>query len=153
MTEKITVRRAVLADEEQLMVLCRMLHEENGIFNRDDVIVREAIHDALTQKRGVIGVIGPSHALEGAIFLTIGHVWYTREPHLEELFNFVHPDFRKSDRAKMLIDFAKMLAGNDIKLIIGVLSTIRTEAKVRLYERRLGPRAGAFFIYNNVTEH
>ena len=150
---EIVVRRATLEDEAQILALCHMLHAENGLFNMDDNIVRETVHDALIQKSGVIGVIGPSDALEGVIFLTIGRFWYTREPHLEELFNFVHPDFRRSERSKKLIDYAKMLAGDDIKLVIGVMSGIRTEAKVRLYERRLGPRFGAFFVYNHGSEH
>jgi hypothetical protein len=41
-------------------------------------------------------------------------------------------------------------------LVIGVISNIRTEAKIKLYERRL-PKAGAFFVYNReyarIDEH
>jgi GNAT superfamily N-acetyltransferase len=97
--------------------------------------------------RGFIGVIGSVGALEAAIMLTVGSTWYSEEINLDEHFNFVDPAHRQSNHAKALISFAKHCASEaGIRLVIGVLSTKRTAAKIRLYERQLTP-AGAFFVY------
>lgn len=101
--------------------------------------------------RGLIGVIGQKR-LEGAIMLSFGSTWYSEEINMEEYLNFVDPDHRNSNHAKTLISYAKhmvdqlRLTYQDLKLMIGVLSTNRTAAKVRLYERQL-TAAGAFFCY------
>ena len=63
------------------------------------------------------------------------------------LFRSVHPDHRKSDKAKQLMQFSKTASeGLSLDLTISVLSTDRTAAKVRLYQRQF-ENAGAFFLY------
>jgi len=160
MTSPSIVRLARPEDEASLMEMCRLLHQENGVFSMDDDLVLAVLRRAFERQGVIIGVIGPEHALEGVICLVIGSFWYSRQPHLEELFNFVHPEHRRSDHAKALIEFAKQCSSESAPLVIGVISNERTEAKVRLYERRLGKPAGAFFLYPNhnspaqpVTEH
>lgn len=102
--------------------------------------------------RGIIGVIGPIGALEAAIMLSFGSPWYSDEITLDEHLNFVDPAHRSSNHAKTLIAYAKHMVDQirplhpEFKLVIGVLSTVRTAPKVRLYERQLTP-AGAFFVY------
>ena len=87
--------------------------------------------------------------LEGMICLVPDQLWYSSDWFLNEVFNFVHPDFRRSTRAKGLIAFAKNISDEmNLPLILGVVSNYRTEAKVKLYERQF-PKAGAFFMYNN----
>lgn len=149
MTSASVVRTATREDEGGLMDMCRLLHSENGIFPLDEELVRDMLHRAFNRGGGLIGVIGEKDKLEGMIYLHISNYWYSREVYLEELFNFVHPDHRRSHHAKALIDFAKKCAGGDtgVRLLIGVVSNIQTQAKVRLYERQLGPPAGAFFLY------
>lgn len=143
-----TVRLATREDEEDLMNLCRELWEENGMFSMSDDLVRMMLHRAFSKQGGIIGVIGEKGKLEGCISIILGTLWYSTEWHLEELFNYVRPQFRKSDRAKQLIQFAKKMSDEvGIPLIIGVISNERTEAKVRLYERQLHKPAGAFFVY------
>lgn len=159
MTSPSVVRLAKPEDEAAVFELCRILHKENGQFPMDDGLVRDALHKAFNKQGAILGLIGEQDKLEGMIYLSIDRYWYTRHPHLGEVFNFVHPDHRKSDHAKALIEFAKACATPAAPLVIGVISNDRTEAKVRLYERRLGKSAGAFFIYpprdhsENVTEH
>lgn len=104
-----------------------------------------------TGPRGLIGVIGEKK-LEGAIMLSFGSPWYSDELTMDEFLNFVDPDHRCSNHANTLIDYAKHMVDQirikhpSFKLVIGVLSTKRTAAKVRLYERKLTP-SGAFFTY------
>ena len=148
MTSSSVVRLATPEDESAIFELCKMLHAENGLFPMDDDLVREIMMKGIEKKGGILGVIGPvGGPLEGIIYMIISNFWYSRKPHLEELFNYVPPEYRKSNHAKALIDFAKKCANDDIRLVIGVVSNTRTEAKVRLYERRLGKPAGAFFVY------
>ena len=131
------------------MGLCRMLHSENGQHNRNDDKVRGMVRRALCHQGGIIGVIGEGDNLKGCILLLIDPVWYSDEYQLLELFNFVHPDHRKSAYAKELIEFGKKCADElHIDLMIGVLSNIRMEAKVRLYGRLL-EKGGEFFIHRS----
>lgn len=142
------VRIAVPSDEEAIMTLCRMLHEENGQFSMSESKVRDGLQQAFNRLGGLIGVIDGPVGLEGVILLNIGQIWYSDDWMLEEMFNFVHPDHRRSTHAKRLIQFAKDTADHlKIPLMIGVLSNERTEAKVRLYERML-PKSGAYFVYS-----
>lgn len=147
MTQASVVRLATPADEAELLKLCRLLHEENGLFPMEDDMVLETIQKGINKTGGVIGVIGAPNNLEGMICMEVGNFWYSRQPHLMELFNFVHPDHRRSNHAKALIEFAKKCAGEDVRLVIGIISNERTKAKIKLYERQLGPQAGAFFVY------
>lgn len=81
--------------------------------------------------------------------MQLGSVWYSDQTVLEELSSFVLPEFRRSNNAKDLIDFAKGCAKQiGVPLIIGIVSNHRTQAKVELYRRRLGAPAGAFFLAN-----
>ena len=156
MTSPSIVRPAVPSDKPEVWRLFRLLHSENGLFSISDTKVEYYIDRLLnpgriasddTGPRGFIGVIGPVGALEGCIMLTVGSVWYSEDWTLDEHLNFVDPAHRSSNHAKALIDFAKDCADKvGVRLVIGVLSTKRTAAKVRLYERRLTP-AGCFFIH------
>lgn len=134
----------------------RLLWAENAMFpisdRKVDYYLERLLHPETISKddpgpRGFIGVIGPVGALEGCIMLTLGSVWYSEELSLDEHFNFVDPAHRASNHAKALISYAKACSEKvGIRLVIGVLSTKRTAAKVRLYERQLTP-SGAFFIH------
>jgi GNAT superfamily N-acetyltransferase len=133
-----------------------MLHGENAMFeiseHKVNFYIDRMLNPSLITKddtgpRGFIGVIGPVGALEGCIMLTVGSMWYSEEFTLDEHLNFVDPAHRASNHAKALIGYAKECSDKiGIRLVIGVLSTKRTAAKVRLYERQLTP-AGAFFIH------
>jgi GNAT superfamily N-acetyltransferase len=147
------VRTATSADEEAIMTLCRLLHEENGQFSMSEAKVRDALRQGLERRGGIIGVIDGADGLEAVILMSIGQLWYSDDWMLEEMFNFVHPDHRRSSHAKRLIEYAKECATHlGIPLMIGVLSNHRTEAKVRLYERLL-PKSGAYFIFNGQSAH
>jgi len=96
-----------------------------------------------------MGLIGAPGALEGMIYLLISQLWYTDSLHLEEIFNFVRPEYRKgTTNARALISFAKKCADEaPLPLVIGVISSQQTEAKIRLYRKFLGLPMGAFFVY------
>lgn len=149
MTDFPDVRVAIAADEDAIMELMRLAHEEGGQHPMNEDKVRAILRTCFNRQGGLIGVIGePGKNLRGALVMTICPVWYSDEWQLMELVNFVHADHRKSNYAKQLIKFGKWCADQmTIDLMIGVLTNVRTAAKIRLYERQL-PKAGAFFVYH-----
>jgi GNAT superfamily N-acetyltransferase len=146
------VRLAKPEDEEEIMAICRQLHEENGIFPMSETKVRAKVHECLYQRGGIMGVVGEPGEIEAVICLTLGQAWYSDAWSLEEHFAFVLPNHRGSEDAKELVIFAKACARElGLPLMIGILSNERTAAKVRLYQRQLGAPAGAFFLVGAKT--
>jgi hypothetical protein len=143
------VRIATRDDEPGLIRLLEMMHAESGMFDLDNDAMKQTFARAFNREGGLIGVIGPSNDIQAGLYLLITKFWYTTQDHLEDLFNFVRPDHRKSDYADTLIKFGQDCADKiGIPLILGVLTNRRVEAKVRLYRRRLGVPVGAVFAYN-----
>ena len=159
MTSPSIVRKAIPADRESIWDLFRILHRENGVFNLsenkinwllDRILYPEDISEGDMGVRGFMGVIGPVNKLEGFILITLGSFWYSDDIMLEEYANFVHPDHRKSNHAKVLISYSRHLSDEiGIPLVIGIISNFKTAEKVRFYRRQRLPEAGAFFIYNS----
>jgi hypothetical protein len=145
----VVVRLAVSEDAPSVYAMCRLLHEENGLSPWSEDKVRGTIGGALAGKGAIIGVIGPRGAPVAMIHLRIASMWYSDDVQLEDRGTFVHPDHRHSTHAKDLLEFAKTAATElGVPLVIGILSTEKTEQKIRLYRRRLGKPAGAFFLWN-----
>lgn len=151
MTEKPSnVRIALPKDDLAIFdILRNKLYYENGAFSVDDEKSMRTIQTATKGQGGIIGIIdGKNGEIAGTIGMQLGQFWYSSDWHIEEYWNFVHPSYRKSEYAKNLIDFAKWCAEQmGLILNVGILSTERTEAKQRLYQRRLQP-AGMFFFHN-----
>ena len=149
--EPCTVYGATSDDLPEIMRLLRIMHKESGLFELDEECAREMFLRALRDKEGVIGVIrGDGAEIKALLFMIITRFWYTTKFHLEEILNFVAPSHRRSNYADALIRYAQHTADElKIPAVIGVLTNSRMEAKVRLYRRRLGMPAGAFFVYNS----
>jgi len=156
------VRAATAADKKEIWRLFRLLHKENGLSSMSERKVDYYIDRLLNPEniraddagpRGLIGVIGTSEHLEGAIMLAFGSQWYSDEITLDEYLNFVDPAHRASNHAKTLIRYAKHMVDQlqpaypTMRLIIGVLSSIRTRHKVRFYEGVFGTPCGSFWAY------
>lgn len=142
------VRLATLKDGDDIMNLLALMHEENGLFEMDTDAVRDMVNNVLAGKNGIIGVIDGENGLEAAVCLVIDKLWYAKTWCLNDVFNFVAPQHRRSTRAKSLIAFAKNYSDQvGIPLLMGIVSNVRTEAKIKLLERQM-KKAGAFFIYN-----
>lgn len=149
------VRLAKRSDEKQIFDLLMILKTENALFQHDDDCVMETIRVATEQRGGIIGVIEENGRLTGTIGLFLERFWYTKDWHVQEFWNFVHPDFRNSNAetearntyAKDLINFSKWTNEQmGLMLNIGIISTDRTAAKIRLYERQKLIKMGVFFM-------
>jgi hypothetical protein len=155
MANSLGVRIGTPADVHKMMDLALAACDENGFIEPNPAKLLQEIWPALNQEGGLVGIIpGTEDALEGAVLLRVGNMWYSDHEVLEEKAIFIHPDFRsaKGGRARKLCEFSKHVSDSlGVPLIIGVLSNHRTEAKIRLYERQFGKPSGAFFLYNATT--
>ena len=144
------VRYATPEDYPQIIALGEELNAENGHSSIDYDQAEAAIIEAILVKRAMIGVIGDVGKISGIVMLRFASFWNSRDMFLEELFLYVPPEHRKSANAKTLLHFACDTADSlGLPLLIGVLSSIRTKAKLRLYERHLGaPVGGYFFVHD-----
>lgn len=153
--DEVVVRTGVEADMDEVMGLLLKAAAENAVVAPNIEKFAEVVWGALIRKTGICGVIGPvGGKLEGAVLLSMGEMWYSRELILEEKIIFVDPEFRsaKGGRARKLAEFAKLTSQElGLPLAIGVLSTTRTEAKIRLYQRVFGQPAGVYFLYGAKT--
>jgi hypothetical protein len=153
---EIAVRTGTPADVHRAMDLALAACADNGLTNPNPIKLLSEIWAALNLDNGIMGFIG-GDKLEAGILLRVDSMWYSEEKTLLERAIFVHPDFRKSgehkvSRARLLCEFAKNASHQlGLPLVIGILSTQRVDAKVRLYERSFGEPAGAYWLYNGVT--
>ncbi len=142
------VRPAVPADEDKIVSMIKLLHDENGLFPLSEKRVRDYMQRYFRKEGALIGVIGDYGDPIASIYLEIGQPYYSETWFLNEAWNFVHPDHRRSDYAKKLLGWAKDASEKmKLPLMVGIVSNHRTEAKVRLYEKQL-EKAGAFFVWN-----
>lgn len=157
MTSASVVRMAIPSDEESLMELCRMVHAENALMDMDEGKVRNVIQCALYPKRkgnnivSMVPVIGDIGKIEAACFLIVSQMWYSPKWHLEEVFNFVRPEHRRSTHAKKMIEYIKKCSIEAaMPLIVGIISNKDTQRKCDFYDRML-PKVGHYYLFNGVT--
>lgn len=146
------VRVGTPEDIEAIMLMADQGARENGQVPHDMNRVLHEFWPALHLDHGIVGLVGPEDGKpEGCILLKVSKFWYGFEegenarPMLEEKWLFVTSEARaaKGGRARKLCEFAKMTAERmGLPLMIGILSTIRLDAKVRLYERVFGKPTG-----------
>lgn len=161
MTSASVVRAAAPDDKPEVWRLLRLHHAENAIFPLSDRKVEFYVDRALHPERiaaddagprGIVGTIGSTGALEGMVMLVLGSPWYTEAIGMDDCVNFVDPLHRKSNHAAALIAYSKYLVDQvrlghpDFRMLMGIVSSERTAAKVRLYSRQL-ELVGAFFTY------
>lgn len=166
--EEAGIRLAKAADEDALVWAIRQMGQDNewGIRHADgrSLTFSEARTRATVRKAVIpnwnnpdeqawIGIYGPPGEVWGSVYLQEGAPFCSDDRLLYELWNYVLPAHRENANAgRQLIQFATQLAGVlQLPLVIGVMSHIRTAAKMRLYRRVLGPQSkqmGALFLYH-----
>jgi GNAT superfamily N-acetyltransferase len=146
------VRLATKRDESEIFALLCLLHAENAPFsmNRDKVML--GIQYATERKGGIIFVIDEGPRVVATMGMCVAQDWYTDDEYLLERWNFVHPDYRRSDYARKLLEQGKWAhewfktKGKLMPFFCGINSLLRTEAKIRMYARHM-PCIGAYFMY------
>jgi hypothetical protein len=142
------VVKARPSDKEAVIEICKEDWKENGWFSLSVPKLEDTVSRILDKGEGVIGLIRRSE-IEAIMVLNISQFWYSSDYCLEEMLNFVRPQYRRSTNAKDMIQFAKRCSEEiGIPLVIGVTSNERTKPKIELYKRQLGESCGGYFIWN-----
>jgi hypothetical protein len=155
--DPIRVRVGTPADVHEAMEVALLACEENALSRPNPQKLLQDIWSALNLAGGIVGIIGePGGLVEGIVVLRIGSLWYSDDMTIEERAIYVREGYRsaKGGRARKLCEFSMRCSDElGVPLTIGILSSARTEAKVRLYTRALGKPSGAYWIYNGRTGH
>lgn len=150
------IRDATPEDYPHIIAIAEELNEENGHGKVHYPTAEAAIMKGISKDRALIGLIGPVGDIRGIIFVRLAHFWcsHPNDCFLEELFLFVPKPYRKTHNARALLLWGKNAAIEiDVPYFVGALSSIRTKAKLRLYERILGtPVGGYFFVGGNKSK-
>lgn len=161
------VRLAAPEDQDSILEMSRMVHQECGLRTSDnkplplserkvgDLIEKAASRVSPLDPGEVwIGVIDNGTQLEGSVAIAMNNTWYSETPHLVEIWTVVVPEFRKptmfTKNFDMLLDFSKAAAvALKLPLLMGFMSAERQPAKRRLYERSFGVQPyGEYFVFN-----
>jgi hypothetical protein len=154
------VRVATPSDEDQIFALLMMLHAENGIFGVNPTKVRHGIQWATQRRGGIIFCIDEGSRIVATLGLLVTSDWYSDDEYLLERWNYVHPEYRKSNYARKLLEQSKWTSDfftrgalrkgrPPMPFQCGINSFERTEGKVRMYARHM-PCIGAFFMYGQL---
>ena len=153
----VIVRTGTPADMATLMEMAKLGAQENGMVPFDINQIAKEFWPALHLDFGIVGIVGPSDGtIEGAVLLRITTFWYgfkegpQAKPMIEERWLWTHQDYRaaKGGRARKLCEFVKTTSDQlGLPLMIGILSNIRLESKIKLYERVFGKPCGVTWMY------
>lgn len=142
------VRKAGWDDASEVAEMCWQGYIEHNIFVPSRQKIDAMLRRAFDNNGAILGALGPTGHIEGIIYLSIGQFPYTDEWCLDENFNYVRPEFRRSTNAKDMINFGKRCSDElGIPLVIGVVSNERTRPKLELYRRQLGEPVGGYFMH------
>lgn len=122
-------------------------YRENAIYALDLQKACAWLLMGLHRQNSCIGLIRGPKGIEAMCAVYLASYWYSDEYFVEEVFNYVRFDHRRTTHAKHLIQFAKWFAESLGKpLLMGILTTSRLAAKERLYERQI-PKVGSLFLH------
>lgn len=156
-------------DEREIFDVLTRLHEENGMWPMNPMLVEAEIMKATRGSKtepAVIGLLrgGEKKEIEGMVWLLLVSPWYSDWYYWMERLLFVLPEHRRSTHAKRLIAFAKWCADTmtdgvkdaggaqtEVPLMIGIQTFKSLEPKMRLYQRSFN-QVGALFQYRLVPK-
>jgi hypothetical protein len=139
------IRIATGDEMDDIFRICKELHTENGqdYFSFSPDKVKKNLERAFNKERAMVPCIGPKGRIEALGYVSIEQFAWSDDWHISEWFNYVLPDFRKSQHAKALLTWEKNAADSmGVVLFIGVVSNVRLAAKLRLYRRVFGEGLG-----------
>ena len=155
------VRLAVREDEDELLAIAREVHPVSALRSpdgsplpMDEDMVRGELRRAIEQDRSnlpsFIGVVGEYGDLHASIYLSCELTWYSPLPVLGDRWIYVRPQYRRSNLAAALLDFAKGAAtAARLPLVVSHMTVGREAAKSRLFRRHFGNPVGAFFVHSD----
>lgn len=155
------VRLAAPADENALLELCRLRHQETAWPTANGQVAtfapekaRATIQRAILINRNHpdagqswIGAIGTPELMEAAAYVTVTSPFDSDALYLTVLWNFVAPEYRKHSHAAHLLTFAKSFS-RVLQMPLLLEASQQEAAKSRIIERSLSCKPyGAVFVY------
>ncbi len=140
---------ADIGDEEPLMHLLRLRHQEERTGPFDQASARGVLQRGLLCQGAMIGVIRRGALVEASIGVYVSKYWDTDQLHLEPFWSYVLPPYRKGYYARDLIQFGKWVSQR-MRLPLVIQATANDEEgryKVELYGRKL-PKWGETFLFD-----
>ena len=139
------LRAAVPEDEDAIVALLHVAHAEVPFGRWDEGSARATVRGCIAN--GVV-ILSLSHDRPvGTLGMCPSTFWWSDEPILQEKWVFVHPQHRRAPHARALLKLARETArGAGMPLLIGVMSSIRTTGKVKLFMGEFGAPIGASFL-------
>jgi hypothetical protein len=135
-------------DEEPIMNLLREMHAEEAVEPVDELKVLLTLRRLLYRDGGIVGIIRSGRDIEGTIGLSLDEVWYSSSQHINKLWLFVPPKYRKTPHAKSCMEFGRWYSDQvGVPLMSGEVCTKGTEKRVELVGRQM-PTLGRLFVYN-----
>jgi hypothetical protein len=140
------IRIANPGEDDSIFSILSDFHAENGVFSLCERKVRERIAQGLAAKGdAVILVIDGNDEIAASVGLGMGEAWYTEEWSINEYWFYVRPAYRHSHFDQDLVNTIQALSDRwKLAGTVGVTSTHRTEAKMRLFARRMKMIGGLF---------
>jgi hypothetical protein len=141
------VRLAIAGDEDKIVDMLALRHEEDGLGKFSEARTRISVRRGINRDCGYIGVIRHGRTIQASIGLFVSTPWDSEDPLLAEQWNFVHPDHRRSTHAKNLILFAKWASFKlGVPLLMSKFKNEQTAGLAKLYARQLN-ESGALYLY------
>jgi len=139
---------ADLKDLPEILEVARELGRENGAYTVSEDVAIPMIRDVIAGD-GIVGIVRAEDGnIAGTILLKIAYYWGSSQPFADEYWLHVREQYRKSNIARQLIQFAKHQADKlGLLLRIGIISKIELSRKLALYTRHLGEPAVAHFSW------
>ncbi len=132
------------------------LADDNNTFGYalDEEMIREDIKLGTEHKGGYFGVVdGKPGELAGTIMIIWNRLRFTKRYHLEQIYLFVRPEYRKYGIADALMEWTKSLrlmiekgAGHPVHCFNTILSMKRLPAKARWWRKHCGEPVGYIFL-------
>jgi GNAT superfamily N-acetyltransferase len=144
------VRLAEPEDLPAVLQLMKIACREDAQHEMDEENVLRMVMRHYDKQGAMLAVIGDVGLPVAYCLSILDQIWYAAPGTMQllELSLFVHPEHRRSDYAKQLMQFMKKASeGLSLDLTIGVFSNERTQAKIRLYQRQFS-QVGAYFCYH-----
>lgn len=145
------ISMATPSDENNLMELLRIRHDESGFGDFDEIKVRFVVRNLTQRVGGVCGVIRGTKLIEASIGLILDWPWWSSTPVLRDLFCLVAPRYRKSFHQRAMLalakDYATKLGVTLLMDAVGGVDIKQTDFGLAgLYRRNLGQAHAAAFV-------
>lgn len=134
-----SIRVARAEDMGPIMGLLRLRHAECARFANVpfQAVVTHARVGAMISGAGLVAVVEDGKIV-ASIGLCLSQFWDSRDRHIEDLWNFVHPAHRRTSHAKDLATFAKGVSDRmRLPLVLSEIDNDVNSPKLRLLERSM----------------